>query len=62
MASSLLSESTKWLVARAKSSSTSLALTYPPSLVAMNAQQLGQSFMMCPIPLQRWHDVGGVAR
>jgi len=41
------------LAARAKSSSTSLALTYPSS-VAMKAQRLGQSFMTCPMPLHWW--------
>ena len=49
-------ESAKMLAARTKSSSTSLALTYPlPSGAAMKARVLGQSYMTCPIPLQQWH-------
>jgi len=49
------SESIVMLAARAKSSSTSLALTYPsPSGAAMKARRLGQSFITCPMPLQRW--------
>ncbi|RLN21965.1 hypothetical protein C2845_PM07G33990 [Panicum miliaceum] len=49
------SESATMSVARTNSSSISLELTYPPSAVAMYARRLGQSFMTCPMALQRWH-------
>jgi hypothetical protein len=37
------------------SSSTSEALTYPPSLIAMYAHLLGKSHCIWPSPWQRWH-------
>jgi hypothetical protein len=55
MASPSQFESATWLATGTKSSSTLLALTYPPSSLAMNAQRLGQSFMTYPMPLQRWY-------